>query len=169
MSSRPAQLASSALRLALAAALAAGCVRRAPPPPAEAPRPKAEVTPAPRARAAPARNPHDAAGGEVLCRTCHLPGASVLKKDAISLCADCHDPALMRHPFRVEAPAGASGVPLEDGHTIMCHTCHDPHDVKARRAGLRMPYGELCLKCHVRHSAKDGPAAPRDGEQGERR
>lgn len=93
-----------------------------------------------------------------------------MKGDPIALCAQCHDVARMRHPFRVEAPDHVQGLPLMPGRVVACHTCHDPHDLKARRSGLRMRFAELCLKCHERHAPGSKPvglppghgAAPRD-------
>jgi predicted CXXCH cytochrome family protein len=44
----------------------------------------------------------------------------------------------------------AAGLPLEPGGRVVCHTCHDPHDVKSR-GGLRKTFNELCLSCHRKH------------------
>ena len=32
---------------------------------------------------------------------------------------------------------------------MACHSCHDPHDLKRNRAGLRLGFTELCLRCHA--------------------
>ena len=142
-------------RIALAAVLVAlGCAGRAP---QRAPGvATAAVTPAADCTAT---NPHDQ-GGKPLCQRCHEPGASGVKQDPIALCAGCHDPARMRHPFRVPVSEQVEGLPLLPGRLIACHTCHDPHDVKARRAGLRMKFAELCLRCHDRHAPSAQPAGP---------
>lgn len=153
-------------RFHLAAALAAalGCVHRGgAAPDAPAPPPAPDVPPKPIVQFTPVENPDPArlahphgAGDRALCQVCHEPGVAGVKKDPIALCAGCHDPARMRHAFRVQAPAHAAGkLPLMPGNVIACHTCHEPHDVKARRAGLRARYGELCLACHAKH----GPGA----------
>jgi predicted CXXCH cytochrome family protein len=142
--------------LTLAAAL--GCAHRAPsaaPAPPPAPARKVEFTPVPALVIAHAANPHDFEG-KPLCQRCHVPGEEGPQVDPISLCTQCHDAAPMKHPFRVTQPGGARGLPLMPGDVVACHTCHDPHDVKARRSGLRLAYSELCLRCHVRHG--DGPA-----------
>jgi predicted CXXCH cytochrome family protein len=150
-------------RLALTAVIlnVSGCARRAPPPPAPEPPRRAEFTPIPEVEAAAVRNPHDH-GGTPLCQRCHAQGAAGVTKDPIALCAECHDAARMRHPFRVPAGEHVQGLPLMPGGLVACHTCHDPHDVRARRAGLRMAYSELCLRCHARHAPGDaaGPGIP---------
>jgi len=146
-----------ALLLAAALAAGAGCAARPPAPP---PRPKVEFTPIPEAEAAAVKNPHDHQG-KPLCQRCHEPGAPGVKKDPISLCSDCHDVGLMRHPFRVEAPPFATGLPLMPGRLVACHTCHEPHDVKARPGGLRVAYRDLCVTCHAKHGRRPGsPAHP---------
>jgi predicted CXXCH cytochrome family protein len=150
-----ARLAPALALLALALATPLACARRppAPPPPA-----KAEFTPIPEAEAAAVKNPHDHRG-KPLCQRCHEPGAAGVKTDPIALCAGCHDVGPMRHPFRVEAPATATDLPLMPGRMIACHTCHEPHAVKARLGGLRMAYKDLCLRCHVRHVTGGRPPA----------
>lgn len=144
------------LLAAAALAGAAGCLHAgapkapaAPPPP---PKPIVQFTPVENPDPARLAHPHGA-GDKAFCQACHQPGVAGVKKDPIALCADCHDPARMKHAFRVEAPAHAAGkVPLLEGNLIACHTCHDPHDVKARRGGLRASFKELCLACHTTHA-----------------
>lgn len=149
-------------RLALAATILhlGGCASRiAVPPPPESPPPRpAEFTPIPAEEAAAVRNPHDH-GGKPLCQRCHEPGGAGVTKDAIALCAECHDPGRMAHPYRVPAGDHSRGLPLMPGRIVACHTCHDPHAVKARPAGLRKRYTELCLDCHQRHETRR-PGAP---------
>jgi predicted CXXCH cytochrome family protein len=142
-----------------AAAPAAAVPPAAPAPSAAAPSGAraAEFTPVPDLEAAHAVNPHDH-GGKPLCQRCHVAGAVGVKEDPISLCAGCHDPAAMKHPFRMAPAAPPQGLPLMAGGLVACHTCHDPHDVKARPSGLRLEYSELCLRCHVRHGTKPGAA-----------
>ena len=164
----------SSLAATLAAAL--GCV-----PLAARAQASASADPAGVASFTPVQNPDPArlahphgAGGKALCQVCHEPGVAGVKKDAIALCADCHDPARMRHAFRMEAPPQAVGkLPLMAGNVVACHTCHDPHDPKARRAGLRAPFSELCLVCHGRHApggpgTPAGPARAKDGASGQK-
>jgi predicted CXXCH cytochrome family protein len=145
-------------RAAAGLLVALACAPRAvtaPPPPEPAPPRPAEFTPIPAEEAARVRNPHDHRG-RPLCQRCHAPGAAGVTKDPIALCAECHDPVIMRHPFRVRAADHARDLPLMPGRIVACHTCHDPHDVKARRAGLRLRYTELCLECHARHAPPPG-------------
>jgi predicted CXXCH cytochrome family protein len=162
-------------RLPLAATLAAalgGVGLAAPTSAAPAPE-RASADPAGVPSFTPIQNPDPArlahphgAGDKALCQVCHEPGVAGVKKDPIALCVDCHDPARMRHAFRVEAPQAVGKLPLMDGNVVACHTCHDPHDPKARRAGLRAPFSELCLVCHARHAPggpgqKTPPVAPK--------
>jgi predicted CXXCH cytochrome family protein len=114
---------------------------------------KAEFTPIPLLDAAHVANPHDHEG-KPLCQRCHLPGQAGVTGDPIELCTQCHNPAFMKHPHGIAAQVVPEKLPLEAGLRIVCHTCHDPHDVKARRAGLRLEYGALCLQCHTRHVQK---------------
>ena len=114
--------------------------------------------------AAHATNPHDY-HGTPLCQRCHLPGHTDVNGDPVALCAQCHDPARMKHPFGVPARAIPKALPLTAEGQIVCHTCHDPHDVKKRRGGLRLDYRELCAQCHEGHghrspAAQAAPAAP---------
>lgn len=122
-----------------------------------------EFAPLPEAEAALVKNPHRE-GGKALCQRCHDRGAPGVKKDAIALCADCHDAARMRHPFRVEAPGRAAGkLPLLPGNLVACHTCHDPHGTSARRSALRMSYRNLCVACHEEHGSDHGSdGSPRE-------
>lgn len=126
---------------------AAACAHRAPP---AAPRPTVQFVPVPEAEAAGVKNPH-AYGSGSLCQRCHAVGESKPSIDPIALCTQCHDPKHMKHPYGVAQKSGAEGLPLLPGRLIACHTCHDPHDVKKYRGGLRLEYVELCLKCHARH------------------
>ncbi|BDG06849.1 cytochrome c3 family protein [Anaeromyxobacter oryzae] len=100
-------------------------------------------------------NPHDRAdGAKADCQACHeRPGQAAVRGDPIALCAGCHDPAYMKHPFRVMVKgADPAGLPLMTGGFVACHTCHDPHAITKRKAGLRLEYTELCLRCHARHA-----------------
>lgn len=129
-------------------AAATGSAARPPPEPR-----KAEFTPIPLLDAAHVANPHDHEG-KPLCQRCHLPGQAGVTGDPIALCTQCHDPSFMKHPHGIAAQVVPEKLPLEAGLRIVCHTCHDPHDVKAHRAGLRLDYGALCLQCHRRHGQK---------------
>jgi predicted CXXCH cytochrome family protein len=151
---------------ALAAAFAAGCTHRAPVPAGSgaavepsAPR-VARFTPIPETEALHSANPHDHAGSP-LCQRCHRPGEAGVVAEPIALCTRCHDPGRMKHPFGVRQPGPSIDLPLGEGGIIVCHTCHDPHSVKARPGGLRIDYRALCAQCHVAHGPKKAPAGPR--------
>jgi predicted CXXCH cytochrome family protein len=123
---------------------------------------KVEFTPFPESQVVGVRNPH-AYQGKPLCQRCHVRGTSQLTSGAISLCVACHAFGHSNHPVDVvqKNPAHPKDLPLLDGGRVACHTCHDPHDLKARRAGLRAPFTELCLRCHVRHEGSaPKPAVP---------
>lgn len=149
----------AAVLLLGAAVIVAGCARRAPETKVPTPPRKVEFTPVPAMEAIHAANPHDHQG-KPLCQRCHAQGEERLGIDPIALCAQCHEPSHMRHPFDVSQPDPPGDLPFGPGGRIVCHTCHDPHDVRARRSGLRLEYVELCTRCHVRHGKKQAPAKP---------
>jgi predicted CXXCH cytochrome family protein len=107
-----------------------------------------EFQPIPADEAARVKNPHDYDGG-TLCQRCHTLGETRPIADPIALCAQCHEPRFMKHPFGVPQPTGAEGLPLMAGRKVACHTCHDPHAVKSHPHGLRSEYVPLCRKCHA--------------------
>lgn len=149
------------MRASLAAAaallLAAGCTHRAPASGAPAAR-VAEFTPVPDSPGLHGANPHSFQG-KPLCQRCHRPGEAGTIAEPVALCAQCHDPRNMKHPTGVAPAAVPADLPLSGGR-IVCHTCHDPHDVKAHKSGLRMEYAALCVRCHVRHGTKASAPAP---------
>lgn len=141
----------AALALALAAPFVAPAARTAP---------RVEFTPVPDLEAVHASNPHEHQG-KPLCQRCHLAGEAGVTGDPVALCTQCHDPSRMKHPVGVTRAVAPAGLPLGEGARVVCHTCHDPHDVKQRRSGLRLEYVELCLRCHERHQQAPAPATAR--------
>jgi len=119
-----------------------------------APRARVEFERLPAMEASHALNPHDHQG-KPLCQRCHVSGELQPSIEPISLCVQCHDPKHMKHPYGIVQKTGAEGLPLLPGRKIACHTCHDPHDVKKYRGGLRSEYVALCARCHQRHGKKD--------------
>lgn len=100
--------------------------------------------------AVPVMNPHDE-GGKPYCAWCHEGRNPAVKGgDPVALCTQCHEPSIMKHPYGVAAKQVPAALPLAGGK-IVCHTCHDPHDVKAHRKGLRLDYMPLCAQCHAGH------------------
>jgi predicted CXXCH cytochrome family protein len=74
--------------------------------------------------------------------------------DPVALCTGCHDtgPVHQGHPVGAVLEAGlGAGLPLGDGRRVVCHTCHDPHDVVREPGGLRMAFTPLCRRCHEGH------------------
>jgi predicted CXXCH cytochrome family protein len=110
---------------------------------------KAEFLPVPDAEAAQVTNPHEY-NGAPLCQRCHERGETGTVIEPVSLCAGCHDSSKMKHPWHVEQRGGAGPLPLVEGK-VVCHSCHDPHDVKKYPHGLRAEYTALCLNCHKKH------------------
>jgi predicted CXXCH cytochrome family protein len=159
--------------LAIVAALAASAgpaPAPAAPPPAQprqgaapaAQRRPVEFTPVPQMEAVHANNPHDHEG-KPLCQRCHLRGQPGVAGDPIALCSQCHDASRMRHPFGIVQPEPPADLPLDASGRIVCHTCHDPHDVKKQRSGLRLAYMDLCKRCHAGHEPRGAhPAAEGD-------
>lgn len=113
-------------------------------------RPRVEFTPYPEAQVAAVRNPHDYQG-KPLCQRCHVPGDGRLTSGAISLCVSCHGFGHSNHPIDVVQKTTPRDLPLLEGGRVACHTCHDPHDLRRHRAGLRSGFSDLCLRCHTRH------------------
>lgn len=89
--------------------------------------------------------------GRPLCQACHPSLDARLARESVRLCAECH-PNDHGHPMDVVQPVGtAGGLPLGPGGEMLCHTCHDPHDVSTNVHGLREPSDAVCLKCHEGH------------------
>jgi predicted CXXCH cytochrome family protein len=102
-------------------------------------------------------NPHDYRGAPY-CAWCHEGRDPAAKGDPVALCAQCHPPSIMKHPYGRPAKQLPAALPLGEGGRIVCHTCHDPHDVKAHRKGLRLDYQPLCDQCHAGHVKQAQPA-----------
>jgi predicted CXXCH cytochrome family protein len=138
--------------LAAAAAVACGGPRQAAPPAAPAeqgPRlSEAEILAV--------KDPH-AAQPRPFCWSCHVAeGRRELRQDPIALCQRCHGSAAHgSHPVDVVQRTSAGGLPLWKGGRVVCHTCHDPHDVKRNANGLRLAFDPLCLECHRPVTARD--------------
>lgn len=113
-------------------------------------RPAVEFTPYPESQVAAVRNPHDYLG-QPLCQRCHRPGDGALLTGAISLCVSCHAFGHSNHPVDVVQKVAPRDLPLLEGGRVACHSCHDPHDLKRHRSGLRLGFSELCLRCHPAH------------------
>lgn len=88
--------------------------------------------------------------GAPLCQRCHSSPKGKLRVQEPDLCYECHAAAKMTHVGMVQVPPPAT-LPYEAGGRIICHTCHDPHDVKAHPYGFRAEYGKVCAECHKGH------------------
>ena len=89
--------------------------------------------------------------GRPLCQRCH-PGADRrLVRAPDALCLECHEAHEGDHPAGLITQRRPTplGLPLGPGREVHCHTCHDPHDVRGLPGGLRLPYDELCQRCHL--------------------
>lgn len=90
--------------------------------------------------------------GKPLCQACHVPDSERLRAGPVGSCVHCH-----QVPHSPGHEAGTLlvrkhqvALPLVAGR-VVCHTCHDPHDVKRERFGLRKNLNALCLDCHPGH------------------
>lgn len=138
--------------LALAAVLfaSAGCAtlqglfggRQGPPPPAWVAYPESQV--------ASVEDPHNYLGAP-LCQKCHTGPSGALKADPIATCTGCHQQKHGNHPVNIVHKKPSKDLPYGEGGRILCHTCHDEHQLRFKKKGLRLPFNELCLKCHVQH------------------
>lgn len=89
--------------------------------------------------------------GRPVCQACHPGRDQTLAAHPTRLCTRCHAALHDSHPYDIPQPQPERcRLPLHDG-TITCHTCHDPHDTQSRRAGLWLPFNELCQRCHPGH------------------
>ncbi len=104
----------------------------------------------PTAEAAKVKNVHDY-NGKPVCQACHLERDSRIKADPVVLCSRCHTFTHRNHPVHIPAKNAVKDLPLWANNQIVCHTCHDPHDVKRIQFGLRLKFAELCLRCHKGH------------------
>lgn len=121
------------------------------PEPASAVRPPPAWVAYPEAEVAGVKDPH-AFRGQPLCQRCHqaAPGGPI-GGAAVALCMECHPQRHSNHPVGVVHRTPAKDLPYVDAGRIACHTCHDPHDLKAQKKGLRLPFNDLCLRCHQQH------------------
>ncbi|MEK6607599.1 MAG: cytochrome c3 family protein [Myxococcota bacterium] len=91
--------------------------------------------------------------GKPLCQACHPHDDERLAGDPVALCASCH-PGDHRtsHPVDVvQKKPPNPGLPLGEGGRVVCHTCHEAHDLARVKHGLRLPFSALCLRCHPSH------------------
>lgn len=114
-----------------------------------APPPRAPWVTYPDAEVKDATNAHEYRGAP-LCQRCHASPDGALRTREPDLCYECHQAAKMTHVGKVQDPP-PSTLPVQEGGRIVCHTCHEPHDVKAQPYGFRAPYTAVCLECHKRH------------------
>jgi hypothetical protein len=138
------RLTALALVTAALSACAAGNVGRRPAPP-----PKAAWVVYPAAEVKEWQNAHDYKGAP-LCQRCHASPDGRLSIAEPDLCYGCHHAAKMTHVNKIQTPPPKT-LPYEAGGRIVCHTCHEIHDVKAQPFGFRGPMMAACLECHERH------------------
>lgn len=120
------------------------------------------------------------AQGRMTCATCHtahaVPESSDLRTVIFlrrpnvdsSLCLSCHPEHAQKSDF--QHPLGvvdysipreildAGGKTAEDGRTIICQTCHEPHGARNPWM-LVLPPSKLCIACHTDKSPETAPPA----------
>lgn len=78
--------------------------------------------------------------------------AEVRRSMAATACLDCHQfPDRLSHPIGVVVRRPVE-LPLGEGGTVVCATCHDPGQHKSggiQRAALRLRAPDLCRECHA--------------------
>lgn len=104
----------------------------------------------PEEQVAAVKDPH-AYQGAPLCQRCHTGPAGALRADPIAICKDCHPQRHGNHPVGVVHKTPAKDLPYGEGGLLVCHTCHDPHDVRKGHKALRLAFNDLCLRCHQQH------------------
>ncbi len=97
-------------------------------------------------------NIHDYKGKPV-CQACHRGNSIWLKDDPVVVCTEgCHSFEHGNHPVSVvQREPADTGLPMGAGNLVVCHSCHDPHDMTKFKHGLRMEFSALCLRCHSSH------------------
>ncbi len=120
------------------------------------------------------------AQGRMTCATCHtahaVPNSSDLRTVVFlrqpnvdsSLCLSCHPEHAQKNDF--QHPLGHSDSPVptaileaggqtsEDGHGIICQTCHEPHGARNPWM-LVLPPSKLCVACHEQKGPEAAPPA----------
>ncbi|MCF7975894.1 MAG: cytochrome c3 family protein [Phycisphaerae bacterium] len=136
--------------------------------------------PSPKIKIPTDRFPLDAQG-RMTCSTCHTAHAVSESSDIrtvvflrqpnvdSSLCLACHGSHAqindVMHPVgHMEAPVPkvileAGGKTSEDGHSVICQTCHEPHGARNDWM-LVLPPSKLCIACHT---DKDPDMASQNG------
>jgi predicted CXXCH cytochrome family protein len=120
------------------------------------------------------------AQGRMTCATCHTAHAVAQSSDLrtviflrrpnvdSSLCLFCHSDHAQKSPIqhplgRVSFPIpqeilDAGGKTAEDGRTVICQTCHEPHGARNPWM-LVLPPSKLCIACHTDKSPETAPPA----------
>jgi predicted CXXCH cytochrome family protein len=99
------------------------------------------------------RNPHDY-NIKSLCALCHTAKPPELSFDPVSTCAKCHEGYVANHPVaghpmgKVPESGVSTVMYLSADGKMVCHTCHDQHNMLWRENMLRVPYIKLCASCH---------------------
>ncbi len=104
----------------------------------------------PPAAVATIEDPHNYLG-KALCQRCHTGPDGGLKAGPMALCRECHQQKHGNHPVDLVHKTPSKDLPYGEGGRIVCHTCHDPHQLRWQKKGLRMAFNDLCLKCHAQH------------------
>lgn len=87
--------------------------------------------------------------GRPACPKCHQASDRRLLREPVALCLECHPTHPASHPTGgVQRAPNPVGLPLGPQRQVRCDTCHDPHDVRDHEHGLRLPFNQLCVRCH---------------------
>jgi hypothetical protein len=107
-------------------------------------------------------NPHN----EMECSKCHkgkvsfkevIDKVELVEKNVLNLCLKCHSEILnVHHPMRVQVIDEVSDyLPLEEGNSITCRTCHDVHMkdfsthlLRSANIGNYASRIDICYECH---------------------
>lgn len=124
------------MRLLVLAFFAAACAA-APPPPV----------------APPARSPRvDVHADPSACGACHPSGRGPkLWLDPVAQCVQCHPIRQGDHPVGGIVAEPRPDLPLDPSGRVVCHSCHEKHEVHRTRGGLLRPFNDLCVQCHRGH------------------
>lgn len=84
------------------------------------------------------------------CTVCHKdPDFNAIKPKVNETCLKCHPASIGKdHPIAVVPKIIPGDLPLGEGNTVTCITCHEPHGKNTFGMLLRKDFTSLCKSCH---------------------
>ncbi len=126
------------------------------------------------------KNPHN----EMECGKCHaanvkfgqpLDKLEFVEDDIVNMCTKCHSEIIkVHHPQRVQVSGEVPDyLPLGEGNSINCRTCHDihmkdtsMHFLRTASIGYYTSRIDICYDCHKKNFKNISPHVSREEEAG---